>query len=283
MLDSLPEEVKVVTIVNNHTADAGDPRRLAEALTKRGKVVVGPANPAVASTTIGGIAVDFLAAYFTLPRWCLSYNGVRADALEKMLVTSTAERKIVNLHWGYEHTDVPAPFERQLAHRLIDAGTDLIIGHHPHVPQGWEVYNGKFIYYSLGNFNFCQFGGERNESCWWGYMVDYDLASGEVKRVPYRINENYQPFAVSGEEEQELTSRLHQLSKAISSIDDRTWFSTDYAGWYARETKVWKRRCLEQRSLPLWLKWFAWLCLPMQWKYRLYARCHHQTRVPEEN
>lgn len=57
-------------------------------------------------------------------------------------------------HWGWENEPAPSARQRELAHRLIDAGADAIIGAHPHVTQGAEMYRGKPIIYSLGNFVF---------------------------------------------------------------------------------------------------------------------------------
>lgn len=61
---------------------------------------------------------------------------------------------IVNLHWGLEDIRYPEPSKRQLAYELIDHGADLIIGHHAHIIQPYEVYRNKMIFYSLGNFYF---------------------------------------------------------------------------------------------------------------------------------
>jgi hypothetical protein len=263
----LTDEVHILTIVNNHSADSGDPDRLAKVLSDSGKIVVGPYNPSAANATIGDISVDFLSAYFAIPRLRMSYEGDRADILESMLHNSNADRKIVNLHWGYEHTDVPAPFQRELARRLIDAGADLIIGHHPHVPQGYEAYKSKFIFYSLGNFNFWQFDKETTYNNRWGYMVRYDLNKGDTEIIPYRINENFQPVSISYEESQELISRINILSERIHTTDIENWFATDYADWYKREFKVWGRHCLKCFSPSLWLKYLAWLVLPMNLRY----------------
>ena len=68
---------------------------------------------------------------------------------------------IVACHWGVELDHYPTQYQQEAAHRIIDWGADLVIGNHPHVLQGIEIYNGKVICYSLGNF--C-FGGNRNPS-----------------------------------------------------------------------------------------------------------------------
>jgi len=63
---------------------------------------------------------------------------------------------IVSIHWGAEYKLSNSLAQQELAYLLIDNGVDLIIGHHPHVVQNIEEYNGKLIFYSLGNFVFDQ-------------------------------------------------------------------------------------------------------------------------------
>jgi poly-gamma-glutamate synthesis protein (capsule biosynthesis protein) len=60
-------------------------------------------------------------------------------------------------HWGTEYALTPNKKQVRLAHEWIDAGVDVIIGHHPHVIQSVEVYKDKYIFYSLGNFIFDQY------------------------------------------------------------------------------------------------------------------------------
>jgi len=61
---------------------------------------------------------------------------------------------LLSLHWGWEYNPEPTIGQKKSAHKMIDAGFDIIIGHHPHVPQGIEIYKDKPILYSLGNFIF---------------------------------------------------------------------------------------------------------------------------------
>jgi hypothetical protein len=64
-----------------------------------------------------------------------------------------ADAVIVSMHWGIHFVPaVIADYQRTIAHAVIDAGADLIIGHHAHILKGVEVYRGKAIFYSLGNF-----------------------------------------------------------------------------------------------------------------------------------
>lgn len=62
--------------------------------------------------------------------------------------------KIVFVHWGNEFINRPSSPQKHFAHWLVDIGFDLIIGMHPHILQGFEVYQGKYVFYSLGNFVF---------------------------------------------------------------------------------------------------------------------------------
>ena len=61
---------------------------------------------------------------------------------------------IILPHAGFENIDAPLLEWRDKYKALVDLGADIVIASHPHVPQGWEEYKGKRIYYSLGNFCF---------------------------------------------------------------------------------------------------------------------------------
>ena len=65
-----------------------------------------------------------------------------------------ADYVVVSFHWGTEYASTPTARQRELAHAAIDAGADVVLGHHPHVLQPWERYGDGLIVYSLGNFVF---------------------------------------------------------------------------------------------------------------------------------
>jgi len=79
----------------------------------------------------------------------------------------------IMLHWGYEYEKYPLPAHRKLAHKLIDAGATIIIGHHPHRIQGIEYYKNKMIAYSLGNFFFPLETYSKLQRGYYGYMDKY--------------------------------------------------------------------------------------------------------------
>jgi poly-gamma-glutamate synthesis protein (capsule biosynthesis protein) len=61
---------------------------------------------------------------------------------------------IVAVHWGDEYAEQPSIYQRRTAQALVDAGANLVVGHHPHVLQAIEGHGGGVIAYSLGNFLF---------------------------------------------------------------------------------------------------------------------------------
>ena len=67
---------------------------------------------------------------------------------------NSADYTVVYVHWGLEHKEYPEEYQKTLARQYIDKGADVVIGCHTHCLQGAEIYNGKPIIYSLGNFMF---------------------------------------------------------------------------------------------------------------------------------
>lgn len=61
---------------------------------------------------------------------------------------------IPSIHWGVEHSPMFTAKQQEAAHFMIDNGADIVIGHHPHCVQPWELYHNRYIFYSLGNFIF---------------------------------------------------------------------------------------------------------------------------------
>ncbi len=72
-------------------------------------------------------------------------------------LASSSDLVIVNIHWGIEYKHYANQIQKNIAHAMIKAGADIIIGHHPHVVQGVEIYKNRPIFYSLGNFIFDQY------------------------------------------------------------------------------------------------------------------------------
>lgn len=138
-----------------------------------------------------------------------------------------ADLVIVSFHWGIEKENYPDETQQTLAHAAIDQGADLVLGHHPHVLQGIEKYQGKYIVYSLGNF--C-FGGNKNPSDkdTMIFQQTFTLENGEVVEddainiIPCRISSeddynNYQPTPAEGEEAQRILGRIQEYSQGFGT------------------------------------------------------------------
>lgn len=82
------------------------------------------------------------------------------------------------MHWGWEREPQPTARQRELARRMIDAGAAAVVGGHPHVTQGAEVYRGRPIIYSLGNFVFDGFDLPAARE---GWLLQLDLDPQGVK------------------------------------------------------------------------------------------------------
>lgn len=92
----------------------------------------------------------------------VNYNQFAKNSLANTLadiasVKNKSDFIVIYTHWGIEYETEANQKEVELAHKFIDSGADLIIGSHPHVIQNKEIYQGKNIYYSLGNFIFDQY------------------------------------------------------------------------------------------------------------------------------
>ncbi|HYE84429.1 MAG TPA: CapA family protein [Clostridia bacterium] len=111
-----------------------------------------------------------------------AYKVHEAEVLQAVNdLRSKCDLLVVSLHWGKEGATIVRKQESELAHKLVDAGVDVVMGHHPHVVQPFELYKDKLILYSLGNFIFTT---SYSEICNKTVMatVRFDM-SGKLKSV----------------------------------------------------------------------------------------------------
>ena len=94
---------------------------------------------------------------------------------------------IVSLHWGGEHTMKPVSRQRLEARQLISAGADVLVCHHTHTLQSIETYEGKYIYYSIGNFIFDQQKPINSQACMVKLHIKKDHL--EVETLPIEIHQ----------------------------------------------------------------------------------------------
>lgn len=215
--------VEAVNLANNHSRDYGmqsleDTRHY---LTEAGITHFGYDQTAIYE--VKGVKIGLIGIY-VLP------DGLgRMQQLQQHIQKVESEGAVitvVNFHWGIEREYYPNDVQKQLAHAAIDNGADLVIGEHPHVLQGIEVYNGKQIVYSMGNF--C-FGGNKNPSdkdsmifqqtftIRDGKVLNYD----EVNIIPCSISSvsnvnNYQPTILTGTEGERVMGKINEISTGLS-------------------------------------------------------------------
>jgi len=106
-----------------------------------------------------GPAVPGVAALFVSPYFPDDVDGYRLEHALRVVERchATVDVLAVNIHWGHSVSHQVCTYQRIVGHKLIDHGADVIIGHHPHTLQGVEVYRGRPIFHSLGNFLFDSF------------------------------------------------------------------------------------------------------------------------------
>lgn len=110
-------------------------------------------------------------------------NKRNIEAAINDMVVNGADLKIFCFHWGNEYIHKPSMEQIDMAYKLIDAGADVIIGHHPHVIQPHEMYNGGHIFYSLGNFCFDNPFQSRQFSKGMGVTITFDTVAKMIQDI----------------------------------------------------------------------------------------------------
>jgi poly-gamma-glutamate capsule biosynthesis protein CapA/YwtB (metallophosphatase superfamily) len=182
-----------VSLANNHAMDFGPPG-LEETIERLDSAGIlhhgwGTSEPAAQQPKIvkrRGLSVGML-AYCDVEQSSALYAGPDQPGVARFqpdsACRSIAELKasvdwvIVQIHWGNEMAQLPSPDQRAVARRLVEAGADLILGHHPHVLQPMELIHEVPVFFSLGNFLF-------SGAYWRGQN-----ASGEKFVGKFRIHE----------------------------------------------------------------------------------------------
>lgn len=214
--------VESVTLANNHSRDYG-PQSLTDTkatLDAAGVIHFGYDETSVVD--VNGIKVGLIGIYELI-----DHTG-RAQQVKDHIAkvkSEGADVVIVIFHWGIERDAAPNSHQTMLARLAIDEGADLVCGHHPHVLQGIEVYKGKNIVYSLGNF--C-FGGNSNPSDkdtmifqqTFTFTKDGMKEDNVTNVIPCSLSSeksrnNYQPTPATGEEAARILKKIEDRSALI--------------------------------------------------------------------
>ncbi len=160
----------VLSLANNHVADFGASGLGAtlDLLDEMGLSYAGAGRSAEAAYApllqeVGGLRIAWLACNVIGPRPAedgdqptFAWLDVARLLRNVEAARSQADVVIVSLHWGVEYSHCPTKEQEEVADRLMAAGVDLILGHHPHVIQGLQAHEDGLVAYSLGNFIFDQ-------------------------------------------------------------------------------------------------------------------------------
>ena len=145
--------IEAVSLENNHIMDHGEAgyADTCQTLENNGIVYSGHLGSAI-YTTDTGVSIGMLSYQTFNGNYPVIYNAIEGDIAA--LRSAGCQLVIVSYHWGEEKDYLPNERQVPLGRATIDAGADLVIGHHSHRMNPIEEYNGKYICYSLGNFSF---------------------------------------------------------------------------------------------------------------------------------
>jgi gamma-polyglutamate biosynthesis protein CapA len=184
----------IVSLANNHSFDAGEEgfHNTTRLLKRCGVDVIGGSGGHPVIKNIRGVKLGFQACVD--PEWSPSYKHPTkfcADFLKGLRqLRPKVDALFVSVHWGKEY-DEATPRQKKIAKLLLEAGADVVIGHHPHVPQEVMVTKkGQWVFYSLGNFVFdSHVGGSKTKR---GFAVSLDVTPEgitNVKKIPYALGD----------------------------------------------------------------------------------------------
>lgn len=211
--------VEAVTLANNHSSDYG-----AQSLTDTKQYLTEAGidyctGEEIIYREIKGVTVALIGIYV------LDTGIEKASQVEQTIADAKqngADLIVVGFHWGSEKSNYPDETQQSLAHTAIDCGADLVVGHHPHVLQGIEQYQGKYIVYSLGNF--C-FGGNSTPSDMdtmifrqtFSVTAEGNVEDAGIHIIPCSVSSaagwnNYQPTPLEGTEAERIMGRINEYS-----------------------------------------------------------------------
>lgn len=216
--------VEAATLANNHSQDYGQTGYddTIAALDAEGVQSFG--YDRIAYLDVKGVKVALIGSYF--PEDSAENTKEMTDNIAAARAED-AQLVIVYVHWGQEHEYDITEGQQTAGRAAIDAGADLVVGSHPHVVQGWEVYQGRYIVYSLGNF--C-FGGNTNpddKDCLifqqtftvTGDTVakndDVDFIAASVSTETDR--NTYQPMLAEGDEKARIEAKVQEAADRIAA------------------------------------------------------------------
>ena len=230
--------VDVASLANNHALDFGQDALLDTftTLDNAGIPYVGAGETKERAeeaifVEAGGRKVGVLSASRVIPvvEWNITtrqpglfctYDSSRLVQRIKE-IESQCDYVVVFVHWGIERKAYPEEYQRNLAKQYIDAGADLVVGNHSHVPQGIEYYKGVPIVYCLGNYIF-----NPNMTDTYALKAVWDVEGNTSLQVIPVDTRNYLTGELTGNEAQAFYDYLEGISFDVS-IDENGYVTSD--------------------------------------------------------
>jgi poly-gamma-glutamate synthesis protein (capsule biosynthesis protein) len=221
----------LLSLANNHALDYGESaiKKTGDALNGADILFLGAGKGLTQAReaviiTIAGVNIAFLGygmghssdIYATAKRGGIA--PIRSDYIKKDITAlkGKADVVIVSLHWGFEYKDTPEKWQRDLARNIIGWGAGAVIGHHPHVMQGIELYKGRPIAYSLGNFLFDQKDHGTDSSVILALEFTGKAITG-ISVIPLDRFNTYFPRLAKGKAKKEIVENLKRLSAPLNT------------------------------------------------------------------
>lgn len=216
--------IEAANLANNHTMDYFEAgyRDTLNAFKEQGIAVFDEGMPHIVN--IKDIETVFLGYDYRYEKSADSYlDNIIRDVKKYKRKDNLV---IVNMHWGIEYMETPAFYQTKFGRAALDAGADIIIGHHPHRLQSIEKYNGKYIIYSMGDYAFgadptlksretaifrLTFAKEDDSVVMKGLRIVPALENSNDSET----ENNYQPLPVFGEKAKEIIDELIRISSLI--------------------------------------------------------------------
>lgn len=218
-ISALPRNgVTHVGVANNHSLDFGEEGFLQtiENIKSCGLNVLTYCDSIPSVCEKEGSRIAIFSTNFLAKSSCSSCGEDEVSLIRHIKnykVVNPATLVVVFIHWGTEMQSTPTARQVRQAHEIVDAGADAIVGHHPHVVQTVEVFKGRYIFYSLGNFIFDFSKAPGNI----GLITQFSISDGTIQSVeviPYSIRKS-KPTPMDDVSAEEFMNAIQQLSPTV--------------------------------------------------------------------
>ena len=265
----------VLSVANNHSSDRGAEgfKNTLDALESRNILAIGGSATGDRQGPIiverNGVQVGFAA--YTIGKLAISRDVSVNRLVEEDIfrdissLVGRCDHIAVSLHWGTEMAYYPSPDQIDLAHRLIDAGATLILGHHPHTMQAIERYHGGLIAYSLGMFQFEPQWPHNlsREAIILSVDLQKDGVVGEHEITPLIIDDDFRPRLVEGSRGEEILALVTEISRPVAEgeLTGARWFEEIAPVYMRMNYESYRYRIRHNGPLPI-LEMMVWLVTP---------------------